>query len=81
MKKQDYLKMLTENDVFKSVLKKAPNDTEKRLIKAYALDFVESFYDQVFEPFNKAIENDPDLLNKVYSELEKSLINSGSQEA
>lgn len=80
MKKEDYVKMLQENEVFKAVLKKAPNDTDKRIIKAYAEDFVEVFYEQVFEPFSKAIENDPELLNKVYSEIEKSLINSGSQE-
>lgn len=80
MKKEDYVKMLQDNEAFKTVLKRATNDVDRRAIKAYAVDFVESFYDQVFEPFNKAVEKDPDLLNKIYSELEKSLINSGSQE-
>lgn len=80
MKKDDYLKALRQNDVFKSVLSRATSETEKRAIKAYTEDFIVNFYNALVEPLSKAIEKDPELLKKVYEEIENGLINSGSLE-
>jgi hypothetical protein len=82
MKKEDYLKMLNENEIYKEVLSKTTNSTERRIISAYAEDFIVKFFKDFVGPAQKAIEKDPDVLNKVYSEIEKDLLNtnSGSQD-
>jgi hypothetical protein len=82
MKKEDYLKLLNENEVYKEVLKKATDPNEKRVISAHAEDFIIKFFRDFVDPALKALEKDPDILNKAYSEIEKDLINtsSGSQE-
>lgn len=80
MKKDDYLKALRHDEVFKEVLSRATSETERRAIKAYTEDFIVNFYNTLIEPLNKAMEKDPDLLKKVYAEIENELINSGSLE-
>ena len=82
MKKEDYIKMLNENEVYKSVLGQASDSKERRMISAYAEDFIIKFFREVVDPAKKILEKDPDALNKAYLEFEKSLIsnNSGSQE-
>lgn len=82
MKREDYIKMLNDNEIYKSVLKQAADPSEKRMISAYAEDFINKFFNNVFEPVSKILENDPDALNKAITEIEKDLIsnNSGSQE-
>jgi hypothetical protein len=80
MKKEDYIKILNENEIYKSVLSQATDSNEKRMISAYAEDFIIKFFRNVVDPAKKILEKDPDALNKAYLEFEKSLINSGSQE-
>lgn len=82
MKKEDYLKILNENEVYKEVLNRASDSSERRMISAYAEDFIIKFFRDFVSPAQKALEKDPDVLNKVYSEIEKDLLNtnSGSQE-
>lgn len=80
MKKEDYIKILNENEIYKSVLSQAADSNEKRMISAYAEDFIIKFFRNVVDPAKKILEKDPDALNKAYLEFEKSLINSGSQE-
>ena len=48
------------------------------MIKAYAEDFLLKFYDSVLDPLSKAIEKDPDALNKALTKIEEDLIMSGS---
>lgn len=78
MKKEDYLKALRNDDVFKKVLSQATSEQEKRAIKAYTEDFIVNFFDNVVKPLNEAMQKDPELLKKVYDEIENGLINSGS---
>lgn len=80
MTRDEYLKMLRENEVFKSVLKMSGSDAEKRAIKAYAEDFMMKFYKDVFEHVDKATKSDPDALKKAFLEIESDLITSGSAE-
>lgn len=78
MKKEEYLKLLRDNDVFKSVLSQSKDDKERRFIKAYAEEFMATFYNDVFHHIQKELEKDPEALKKAYLEIEKDLINSGS---
>lgn len=78
MKKEDYLKALRGDEVFKKVLSQATSEQERRAIKAYTEDFVINFFNNIVKPINEAMEKDPDLLKKVYDEIENGLINSGS---
>jgi len=80
MKKEDYLKQLRENDVFKTVLSKATSDAERRAIKAYTEDFMVKFFNQVYEPISHALQNDPEGIKNAYLEITSELINSGSAE-
>jgi hypothetical protein len=78
MTREEYLKMFRDNEDMKNLLSKAPDATEKRMIKAYAEDFLLKFYDSVLDPLSKAIEKDPDALNKALTKIEEDLIISGS---
>lgn len=78
MTREEYLKMFRDNEDMKNLLSKAPDAAEKRMIKAYAEDFLLKFYDSVIDPLSKAIEKDPDVLNKVLTKEEEDLIMSGS---
>lgn len=80
MKKEDYLKLLRENDVFKTVLSQATSDAERRAIKAYTEDFMVKFFTQVYEPVAQALEKDPEAVKNAYLEIGKELITSGSAE-
>ena len=78
MTREEYLKLFRENEDMKSILSKSSDASEKRMIKAYAEDFLLKFYDRVIDPLAKAIEKDPDVLNKVLTKEEEDLIMSGS---
>lgn len=78
MKKEDYLKALRADDVFKQVLSQATSEQERRAIKAYTEDFVINFFNSIVKPVSEAMQKDPELLKKVYAEIENGLINSGS---
>lgn len=78
MKKEEYLKLLKDDEIFKAVLSKATNESERRAIKAYTEDFMMKFFTDVFEPVSKATSSDPEALKKAISEIERDLIMSGS---
>lgn len=78
MKKEEYLKMLRDNEVFRNVLSQSKDDKERRTIKAVAEEFMMTFYDDVFRHVQSALDKDPDALKKAYLEIENDLINSGS---
>ena len=78
MTRDEYLKMFRENADMKNLLMKSTDASEKRMIKAYAEDFLLKFYDSVLDPLSKAIEKDPDALNKALTKIEEDLIMSGS---
>jgi hypothetical protein len=80
MKKEDYLKLLRENEVFKAVLSQATSDTERRAIKAYTEDFMVKFFNQVYEPVTQALEKEPEAIKNAYQEISSELITSGSAE-
>jgi hypothetical protein len=78
MTRDEYLKMLRDNETFQQVMKLSSSDAERRAIKAYTEDFMMKFYRDVFEPVEKATKNDPEALKNAYLEFEKELIKSGS---
>mgnify|MGYP003348900736 CR=1 FL=1 len=78
MKKEDVLRELRENKEFKDILSAASDDKERKFIKAHTENFILNFYNNVLEPLQKILENNPDALNKAVSEFESVLINSGS---
>jgi hypothetical protein len=80
MKREDYLKALRHDETFKKVLSQATSEQGRRAIKAYTEDFIINFFNIVVDPLGKAMEKDPELIKKVYSEIENGLINSGSLE-
>lgn len=76
--RDDHLKLLHENDIFKTVLSKAASDEERRAIKAYTEHFYMNVFNNLLSPLTTAIQNDPDALKKAFLEIEKELITSGS---
>jgi uncharacterized protein YjgD (DUF1641 family) len=78
MKKEDFLKQLRSNEVFKELLSRASNDAERRAIKAYTEDFMVNFVSNVLDPVTKVLEKDPEAMKKTYLEIEKDLLNSNS---
>jgi hypothetical protein len=79
MTKEECLKMLRENDVFKKVLSSASTDAERRAIKAYAEDFLVKFYSNVAEPFSKAVASaSPADITNAFRKAQGDLIKSGS---
>jgi hypothetical protein len=78
MTRDEYLKMFRENADMKNLLMKSTDASEKRMIKAYAEDFLLKIFDSVIDPLTKVIEKDPDVLNKVLTKEEEDLIMSGS---
>lgn len=81
MKKEEYIKLLNDDPAYKICLSKATSASEKRIISAYAEDFINKFFREVVEPTKKILEKDPEALNKAYLEVQNDLINnsSGSQ--
>lgn len=69
MKREECIKMLRENEVFKSILQQMKDDKEKRYVKAYAEDFIVKFYDNVFVPLEKAHQNDPEGTRNAFLEV------------
>lgn len=82
MKLEECLKLLNENAIFQNALNMSKSESEKEMIKNAAEGFLNKIFSDFIEPTKKAIENDPEALNKVFLEVEKDLINNntGSQE-
>ena len=78
MKKEELLQELREHESFKEILSNIANENERRLIKAHTENFILQFHKEVLDPLQKIIENNPDVLQKYFSEFESELINSGS---
>lgn len=78
MKKEDLLKELHEHQMFKDIMSNVKDDAERRLVKVHAENFLSTFFKNVLEPLQKIEENEPGALKKYLSEVESSLINSGS---
>jgi hypothetical protein len=78
MKREDYIKQLHENEIFKSVLGRSKDEAERRAIKAYTEDFMMRFYRHVFEPLEKTVQNDPNALKNVLTQMRDDLLKSGS---
>jgi hypothetical protein len=74
MTREEYLKLIRENDDIKDVISKATDPKEKRVIKAYTEDFLMKMYDNFLGPMMSAIEKDPDVVNKALTEIQKELI-------
>lgn len=78
LKKDEYLKLLRDNESFKSALSRTTDEKERRAIKAYTEDFFMNFYNNVFSPLARILEEDPEAINKAVLEIKNELINSGS---
>ena len=80
LKREDYIKSLRENEVFKEILSRASSDAERRMIKAYSEEFLNQFFGNVVEPIASELKKNPDALKNAAQEIEKDLIKSGSIE-
>lgn len=79
MKKEEYIKKLHEDEVFKSVVSKATSDADRRAIQAFTEEFMVSFVD-VLEQLHLAAAVDPQGFQKTLSELDGQLLLTGSLE-
>lgn len=79
MKREDYIKQLHDDEVFKLVLSKATSDQERRGIQAFTEEFLLSFVG-VVEELQRQVDADPDAFQKVLSELESQPLVTGSLE-
>jgi hypothetical protein len=82
MKKEDYLKLLRQDETYKKCLSSVKDENERRLISAYTEDFMMKFYSNIIDPLSNVLEKDPEALKKACMEIENKLINdlSGSQD-
>ena len=76
--KEEYLDLLRNNEVYKSVLEKSSNEKERRFIKAYTEDFMLKFYEGFYKDIQTTLKNDPESLKKAITEIGDELIMSGS---
>lgn len=81
MKKEEYLSLLRNNPMFQTVLSNASSEEEKRAIKAYTEDFMMKFYKNVFEPMEAANLSNPDVLKKVYTDVENEIVSKDVKES
>lgn len=79
MKREDYLKLLRENENLKEIFSKSDDQKEKRAIKAYTEDFALKFYDNLLSPIMLILEKDPEALNKALTEIENELISKDQE--
>jgi hypothetical protein len=79
MKKEDYIKQLHEDELYKLVVSKASTETEKRAIQAFTEEFMLNFVD-VLEHLRAGIEENPEVFRKTLSELESEPLLTGSVE-
>lgn len=78
--KEEVLKQLNEDENYKSILQLSKDDTERAAIAAYTESFVAAMYQNLLGPLGKALESDPNAVNKALLELQESLIKgSGSK--
>lgn len=77
MTKEEYLNILREDPVFKTVMSRATDDVDKRRIKAYTEDFMMKFF-EVFKNVDEAKSRDPAAIAKAVSELREELLRKAS---
>ena len=69
MKREEYIKLLRNNESFQMILQQSKDEDECRRIKAYAEDFMGKFYDNVYQHFDKAARENPQELLKSLAEI------------
>lgn len=74
MKKEDVLKILSEDERFKAVLTQTKDEKEREAIKAYTESFVTVVYKNLYAHLEKAHKEDPESLKKALLEIQESLI-------
>jgi len=72
--KQEFFKLLYENEALKSAMKQIKNDKELRTTKAAIEEIVGQFYDGIMSTVS-TIQKDPEAFKKAVTEHESSLIN------
>lgn len=72
--KEDVLRVLNEDENFKSILSMTKDETERKAIKAYTESFVMTVYQSLLNPLENALQQDPDAVNKALRELQEDLI-------
>lgn len=76
--KKEIFDLLNKNEFYAAALKAAPDDLQRRYIKAYTEDFLLNFYEGAFKHIVEAINKDPSALRNAVGQLRDELIKSGS---
>ena len=76
MKKEEFLKMTSNEQLVDQIDQLSPD--ERELVKKYSEELMGSFFQDIFLPISEAFEKDPDALKKAIQEIENELIMSGS---
>ena len=77
-KKEDLLKELRENEMFKELLAAAPDEKERKAIKIHTENFLSHFFKNVIDPIQQMVEKDPEIIEKTLSKIQTELINNNS---
>ena len=78
--RDDYLRLLRDDETYQKILSRATTDAERRAISAYTEDFLMRIYASIIEPALKSLPQDPEARMKVFQEATDVLIKSGSVE-
>jgi hypothetical protein len=81
MKREEYIKLLRDNEDFKAALQRVSSPAERQAIKAYTEDFMMKFYNGVLRPIEEIKKADPEALKNAVLEVDGGLVTSGSAEA
>lgn len=78
--KEEFLKMVYENETLKMTLKKSKDDKDERRYKAAVDEIVGGFYENFVQAFT-SLQKNPEEVKKLVSEQESKLINDSGDVA
>jgi hypothetical protein len=76
IKREDFVKALHEDLVFKATVDAAKTETEKRFVMAFSEEFLMSFID-VLSPISEEIDRDPEEFRRRLLEIDEDLLSEG----
>jgi hypothetical protein len=74
MKREEYLRLIRNNESIKTILDSARDEAERKAVRAHVEDILLQMFDNMILPLNDQIEKDPEGMAKAWREIEKELI-------